>query len=102
MIPNSYGSGDFYVRIGDHAPRPILTNSEETLTLSPEATPYSLGEEAGSTAEILIRLQRPYVDPQLCIGCGVCEHECPVQGRRAIRITAENESRQRAHKLILR
>jgi len=41
------------------------------------------------------------VDPHQCIGCGVCEHECPVQGRRAIRVTAENESRQRAHQLIV-
>jgi hypothetical protein len=31
----------------------------------------------------------------------VCEHECPVKGRRAIRITAENESRSRRHTFVL-
>jgi polyferredoxin len=99
MRPGQYGSGDFFVRIGQEAPRPIVANSEYTLTLSPDTAPG--GGRAGLAAEILVRLQRPYVDPYLCIGCGVCEHECPVQGRRAIRVSAENESRQRAHKLIL-
>jgi len=41
------------------------------------------------------------VDPAQCIGCGVCEHECPVKGRRAIRVTAENETRQARHRLLL-
>ena len=36
------------------------------------------------------RVQRPHVLPELCIGCGICEHQCPVEGEAAIRIyTAE-------------
>ncbi len=31
-------------------------------------------------------LDRPYVDESLCNGCGLCEHECPVAGRAAIRV----------------
>ena len=54
---------------------------------------------AGSSIAIQVRLQRPYVDPALCTGCGICEHECPVSGKRAIRVTAENESRNRRHSL---
>ncbi len=50
---------------------------------------------------IQIRLQRPFVEPNRCIGCGVCEHECPVRGKRAIRVTAENESRHRDRQLLL-
>ncbi len=46
-----------------------------------------------------VRLQQPYVDPQLCIGCGICEHECPVSGLRAIRVTAENETREPEHRM---
>jgi len=49
-----------------------------------------------------VRLQQPYVNPLLCIGCGVCEHECPVPGKRAIRVTADNETRAREHALLLR
>jgi NAD-dependent dihydropyrimidine dehydrogenase PreA subunit len=41
------------------------------------------------------------VDPKQCIGCGVCEHECPVLGLRAIRVTAENESRSHHHRMVL-
>ncbi|MDJ0522749.1 MAG: 4Fe-4S dicluster domain-containing protein [Planctomycetota bacterium] len=31
-------------------------------------------------------MQRPYVDPKLCVGCGICEHECPIRGPAAIRV----------------
>jgi ferredoxin len=55
----------------------------------------------GDICRIAVRLQRPYVDPHRCIGCGVCEHECPVQGRRAVRVSAENESRQARHRLVV-
>jgi ferredoxin len=51
--------------------------------------------------EIRIRLQLPHVDPARCIGCGVCEHECPIPGKRAIRVTADGESRDRNHALLL-
>ena len=47
-----------------------------------------------------VRLQQPFVDPVRCNGCGICEHECPVSGLRAIRVTAENESRSRARSLF--
>jgi MauM/NapG family ferredoxin protein len=40
-----------------------------------------------------VQLQQPHVDPEACNGCGICQHECPVSGRPAIRVTAENESR---------
>jgi polyferredoxin len=56
---------------------------------------------AESAVAIQVRLQRPLVDLQRCIGCGVCEHECPVSGQRAIRVTAENETRNRKHALAL-
>ncbi len=36
----------------------------------------------------------PMVDPDRCIGCGICEQHCPVVGdRRAIYVTAEGETR---------
>lgn len=46
-----------------------------------------------SPKAIVVREGRPQVVADRCIGCGVCEHECPVSGLRAIRVTAENESR---------
>ena len=49
----------------------------------------------GEALQIRIRLQRPQVDPKRCIGCGVCQHECPVLYQKAIYVTAENESRNK-------
>ncbi|MBU4009986.1 MAG: 4Fe-4S binding protein, partial [Proteobacteria bacterium] len=65
-----------------------------TLTISP-AVPWETKPVNGNTGEIYIRLQKPYIDPVRCIGCGVCEHECPVRTKRAIRVTSDNESRNR-------
>jgi ferredoxin len=31
-------------------------------------------------------VQRPYVQIDLCIGCGICEARCPVEGEAAIRV----------------
>ncbi len=53
------------------------------------------------SAAVHVQLQRPFVDPRRCIGCGVCQHECPVRGRAAIRVTSENETRSRSHALVV-
>ncbi|MEX0322075.1 MAG: 4Fe-4S dicluster domain-containing protein [Puniceicoccaceae bacterium] len=45
--------------------------------------------------------RRPYVDPSLCIGCGICEHECPVKDYAAIRVTAIGETRSDDRKLLM-
>lgn len=31
-------------------------------------------------------VQRPYILQHLCIGCGICEYQCPVEGESAIRV----------------
>ena len=49
-----------------------------------------------------VKLVRPYVDPTLCNGCGICEHECPVKDYRAIRVTAVGETRSRDRSLLLK
>jgi len=36
---------------------------------------------------------RPYVIEELCIGCGICETKCPVEGESAIKVTPQNEQR---------
>jgi ferredoxin len=78
----------------------IVGNTSSLITLRPDQ-PFESPPEPGSIVEIQVRLQRPQVDLKLCIGCGVCEHECPVSGKKAIRVTAENESRNKTHSLLL-
>jgi translation initiation factor RLI1 len=33
-----------------------------------------------------IELQQPYVLREVCIGCGICENHCPLEGEAGIRI----------------
>ncbi len=104
FIPGQFATGDFYCREegSPHEPyRRIVKNDAAALIVS-SGQPWEKPLVSGSRVEILIRLKRPYVDIDRCIGCGVCEHECPVKGKRAIRVTAENESRSREHALVLR
>ena len=98
-----YGSGDYYCVVGDEwnaRPRRIAGNGGDSLTIDPN-DPWEPAPRPGAHARILVRLQRPYVDPARCTGCGVCEHECPVAGLRAIRVTAENESRHPHHSITV-
>jgi len=97
-------TGDYFIR-PEGAPeterRSITENSAETITIV-AAAPWPDPTTTGARAIIEVRLQRPVIDPDRCIGCGVCQHECPVSGLRAIRVTAENESRTNRHSLTPR
>jgi len=97
-----YTTGDYYCSLSS-APdsrRRIASNWERGLKVE-EKSPFEPPPPAGSRVQIQIRLQRPYVDPQRCIGCGICQHECPVPGKRAIRVTADGESRDRDHSFLI-
>jgi polyferredoxin/formate hydrogenlyase subunit 6/NADH:ubiquinone oxidoreductase subunit I len=48
-----------------------------------------------------LELKRPYIDPEKCIGCGICEHECPVKDDPAIYVTAIGETRSKDRSLLL-
>jgi ferredoxin len=38
----------------------------------------------------LATVQLPHVNRDLCIGCGICEYRCPVNGEAAIRVYVPN------------
>jgi ferredoxin len=102
LLSRRFSSGDYFVSLENRPEDPparIISAVGNTLTLA--ANPFLKAEDTNSTLRLSIRLQLPFVDPNRCIGCGVCEHECPVKGRRAIRVTAENETRERKHQLVL-
>jgi len=35
------------------------------------------------------------------LGCGICEHECPVTDEAAIRVTAAGETRSKERRLLM-
>jgi len=45
-------------------------------------------------------LKLPKVVNKLCIGCGICETKCPVEGASAIRVINEGESRRERSELL--
>jgi polyferredoxin len=97
-------SGDYYLRVSGQpgtALRRIIGFSGNRLTL--DKPPAVSGGQVFYEAkvDIMVRLQRPHVDAAKCIGCGMCEHECPVSGLRAIRVYSENESRSRSGRLLI-
>jgi len=51
---------------------------EKVIKLEKETVTNSFGE----ISDVLL----PRVIPELCIGCGICEYKCPVEGESAIRI----------------
>ena len=95
------GSGDYYLAPGMSGRRDRRLIGSNTAGAIQLAQPLDRALAPGSTALVQVRLQRPVVDISACIGCGVCEHECPVSGQRAIRVTAENESRGRERALLV-
>lgn len=50
----------------------------------------------------LVTLNKPYMRPELCIGCGICEHECPVADDKAVYVTAVGETRSKDRSLLLK
>jgi polyferredoxin len=47
----------------------------------PDKPAWNAGEQA-----VPVRTLQPYVDPSLCIGCGICEKVCPLPGEGAVRV----------------
>jgi polyferredoxin len=48
-----------------------------------------------------IRVQRPHVDPSLCVGCGACEKVCPVVDKPAVYVTNAGETRSKTNVILL-
>lgn len=73
---------------------------EEVCPVTPKAIGvYEVEHERWDGAKVT--LQRPYMRPELCIGCGICEHECPVIDDAAVYVTAIGETRSHDRSLLL-
>jgi len=101
LVPDKFASGDYYCAVEDDKRRKITANNENSLEISFDGQ-FGKMPVPGGKIEVQVRLQQPFVDIEKCIGCGVCEHECPVSGRKAIRVSAEGETRSADRKLLLK
>jgi ferredoxin len=48
-----------------------------------------------------VKVQKPIVDPKLCIGCGACEKVCPVVDQPAVYVTSVGETRSKTNVILL-
>ncbi len=73
---------------------------EEVCPVAPKAI-QSYKEEEKDVYGKVVTLSKPFIVPDLCIGCGICQSECPVQDQPAVYITAVGESRSKNRRMLL-
>lgn len=74
---------------------------EEVCPVSPKAI-QTVDEEVMDVFGEITLLNKPFIVPDLCIGCGICQAECPVRDDRAVYVTAVGESRSEERSLLLK
>lgn len=74
---------------------------EEVCPVSPKAI-QTRDEEVKDVFGRKVILNKPFIVPDLCIGCGICQAECPVADRPAVYVTAIGESRSENRRLLLK
>jgi ferredoxin len=78
------------------SPKAIWVEEAEVPKRSPKPGPDGKPPEME-----LVKVQRPHVDPSLCIGCGACEKVCPVQDEPAVYVTSVGETRSKTNVILL-
>jgi formate hydrogenlyase subunit 6/NADH:ubiquinone oxidoreductase subunit I len=93
------GTTSYYVSVrhgdGMTETHPVQGNDADTVLIQGR---FARLPAEGIPAVLQMEYKVPKVDTSLCIGCGICERECPVVGdRRAVYVTAEGETRSRGY-----
>ena len=95
----NFASGDYYCLTQNGQRIKIVASTQTSIALADGVDLIKM-PSVGDKIAIQVRLQRPIVDIEKCIGCGICEHECPVSGKKAIRVSAEGESRSADRRIL--
>ena len=48
-----------------------------------------------------VTVKQPHVDPELCVGCGICTNKCVIKGDPAVLISSVSETRNPENGLLL-
>jgi ferredoxin len=91
-----------YAKIGTSVidrSRCIAWAEDKPCLICDEACQYNAIDSRSETIRS-VKLLRPFVDERICIGCGICESRCPVEGNSAIRIFSLGEERKKAGSYI--
>ncbi len=48
-----------------------------------------------------LTVKLPHVDPEQCVGCGICQNKCPVHDKRGIRVSSVGETRHPDNQMFL-
>ncbi len=64
---------------------------EEMCPLPEKAIKLEQAQVVNATGET-VNIQLPYVEREKCIGCGICEYKCPLNGEAAIRVYVSIDS----------
>jgi ferredoxin len=73
---------------------------EEFCPTSPKSI-YTLDDVVTDRKGNQVKVQKPVVDPSLCVGCGACEKVCPVVDQPAVYVTSVGETRSKTNIILL-
>lgn len=68
---------------------------------TPEKAIWFEEVEVMNEAGEMVLVKQPHVNPELCIGCGICQNKCPFQDQPAIYVTSAGESRNPDNQVLL-
>ena len=89
-------------RLADRLAQDVLPTDELEVRLVGELDDVPWPAEDGKEPPMKkVHVQRPHVDPSLCIGCGACEKVCPVQDKPAVYVTSVGETRSKTNVILL-
>jgi len=77
----------------DHS-RCIAWEQNMACLICDEACQYNAINSLNETIQG-ITIPRPFVDERICVGCGICESRCPIEGPTAIQVFSIGEERKK-------